>query len=383
MYPALAVLQALTKELNYPAGEGEMAAIDEDTSSPPRPGNILWVGGVGGMEVNLVKRAEVPFQAIPAAGVHGVGLSALPGNILQLSRGFMAARRILNRFRPDVLLYTGGYIAVPMALAARMPAIGRRRPCSLLYVPDIEPGLALKTLTRFADHIAVTAEESEMWMPARAKVSVTGYPVRRDLQVWDVEKARARLAVQPDLPVLLVFGGSKGARSINRAVIRVLPELLEKMQVIHVSGQLDWAEVEKAGAQLPGDLASRYRAYPYLHEEMGAAMTLADLAVSRAGASVLGELPYFGLPAVLVPYPHAWRYQKVNAGYLAERGAAVIVEDEQIGAKLLPVVSELMAEKPRREQMCQEMRSLAQPGAADRIAELLTTLSGGDIKEAC
>lgn len=383
MYPALAVLQALTKELIYPAGIGEMGAVDKDPSSTPDVADILWVGGVGGMEVNLVKRAEVPFQAIPAAGLHGVGLNALPGNLLQLSRGYGAARRILKHFQPEVLLYTGGYIAVPMAMAARMPAIGRRRPCSLLFVPDIEPGLALKTLTRFVDQIAVTAEESKEWMPARAKVSVTGYPVRRDLRIWDITQARARLGLTPDLPVLLVFGGSKGARSINRALIRCLPELLEKMQVIHISGQLDWEEVEKAGAELPGGLAPRYRAYPYLHEEIGAAMTLADLAVSRAGASVLGELPYFGLPAVLVPYPHAWRYQIVNASYLAEKGAAVVVEDEQIGTNMLPVVSELMADKTRRQQMCQEMRALARPGAAGRIAELLTALSGGDIKEAC
>jgi undecaprenyldiphospho-muramoylpentapeptide beta-N-acetylglucosaminyltransferase len=383
VYPALAVLQALTKPETGRVGEGQEMKSTANSPLPTRVADVLWVGGAGGMEVNLVERAEVPFETIPAAGVHGVGLSALPGNLLQLARGFVAARGILNRFQPDVLLFTGGYIAVPMALAARMPGFGRLRPRSLLYVPDIEPGLALKTIARFADEIAVTAAETKAWISGRAKAIVTGYPVRKELQGWSLEKAREVIGVLPGLPVLLIFGGSKGARSLNRAALQVLPDLLSEMQVIHVSGQLDWDEVAKAAADLPNDLAVRYHAYPYLHEEMGAAMTVADLAVSRAGASVLGELPNFGLPAILVPYPHAWRYQKVNASYLAERGAAVVIRDEAIGANLLQVVRDLMKDEARREQMQQEMRSLARPQAADCIADLLVGLAARNPKEGC
>jgi UDP-N-acetylglucosamine--N-acetylmuramyl-(pentapeptide) pyrophosphoryl-undecaprenol N-acetylglucosamine transferase len=383
VYPALAVLQALTKEGAQLAGEGQARAGFVPPSLPNRFVEVLWVGGAGGMEVNLVERAGVPFETIPAAGVHGVGLNALPGNLMQLSRGYVAARGILNRFHPDVLLYTGGYLAVPMALAAWIPGLGRSRPRSLLYVPDIEPGLALKTLTRFVDQIAITAAETKAWMPDEAQVVVTGYPVRKDLQEWNLEQAREKIGILPDLPVLLVFGGSKGARSLNRAVLQVLPQLLAEMQLIHISGHLDWAEVEKAGADLPNELAARYHAYPYLHEEMGAAMTIADLAVSRAGASVLGELPYFGLPAILVPYPHAWRYQKINANHLAERGAAVMVADEMIGSSLLQVVRDLMNDEARRENMRREMRTLARPHAADCIADLLIDLVTRNPKEGC
>ncbi len=221
-------------------------------------------------------------------------------------------------------------------------------------------------------------------MDAGQSKSYRGWlPLRKDLQGWTHEKAREVIGVQPGLPVLLVFGGSKGARSLNRALLQVLPELLSEMQVIHISGQLDWVEVGKAGADLPDDLAARYHAYPYLYEEMGAAMTIADLAVSRAGASVLGELPNFGLPAILVPYPHAWRYQKVNASYLAERGAAVVVADELIGTNLLQVVRGLMKDEAHREQMRREMRSLARPEAADCIADLLIGLAACNPKEGC
>jgi UDP-N-acetylglucosamine--N-acetylmuramyl-(pentapeptide) pyrophosphoryl-undecaprenol N-acetylglucosamine transferase len=383
VYPALAVLQALTKESDGPVGEGQEKASSDPPSFPTKVVEALWVGGVGGMEVNLVEREGIPFETIPAAGVHGVGLGALPGNFWQLIRGFVAARGILNRFRPEVLLYTGGYLAVPMALAARIPGLNRPRPRSLLYVPDIEPGLALKTLARFADQVAVTAIETKTWLPGRAKVALTGYPLRKDLQVWNPKQAREAIGVLPDLPVLLVFGGSKGARSLNQAVLQALPQLLAEMQLIHISGQLDWAEIKRASADLPVDLAARYHAYPYLHEEMGAAMTIADLAVSRAGASVLGELTYFGLPAILVPYPYAWRYQKVNASFLAERGAAVVIADELIGSNLLQTVRELMEDEHRRNQMRREMRSLSRPQAADCIADLLRGLAVRNPQEGC
>lgn len=349
MYPALAVLQALPGEA--------------------RP-SILWVGSAGGMERDLVERAQVPFEAIPAAGVHGVGLRSLPRNLMQLARGYHQASRILKRFQPDVLFFTGGYVAVPMALA------GHRVP-SVLYVPDIEPGLALKVLARLADSIAVTAEDSRAFLPSRSRVTVTGYPVRSDLATWDKQQALQVFGLSADLPVLLVFGGSSGARSINRALLVVLPELLREMQIIHVSGKLDWAEVEAARDQLsalPGvdaGLVQRYRAYPYLYTEMGAALAASDLALSRAGASTLGEFPQAGLPAVLVPYPYAWRYQKVNADYLAQRGAAVVLLDQDLPRRLAPVVRDLMHDTARREQMCQSMRSLARPDAARAIAGLL------------
>jgi UDP-N-acetylglucosamine:LPS N-acetylglucosamine transferase len=383
VYPALAVLQALTSESTSVASEGHLQTLQQSPILSPGSIEVLWVGGVGGMEIKLVERAGVAFQDIPAAGIHGVGGRALPGNLLQLGRGFISARRIISSFRPDVLLLTGGYLAVPVAMAARTPVPGRRRPRTLLYVPDIEPGLALKTVARLADQIAVTVSETNAWLPGKGPGIVSGYPLRKDMRVWDRERAREFFGIQPGSPVLLVFGGSQGARSLNRAVLKALPRLLMEMEVIHLSGQLDWLDVKKASAELPSDASARYHAYPYLHEEMSAAMTIADLAVSRAGASILGEMPYFGLPAVLVPYPHAWRYQRVNAGYLADRGAAVIVEDDLIGEKLLDVVGDLMRDAQGREEMSRAMKSLAHPQAADCIASLLTGLAKNSPREGC
>jgi len=326
----------------------------------------LWVGGEGGMEANLVQRAGIPYRSIPAAGVHGVGLRTLPGNLLQLVRGVWASLRILRTFQPDVLFFTGGYVAVPLAIAGNYIPI-------LLYVPDIEPGMALKVLARFADQITVTASDSHHYF--RKDVTVTGYPLRSDLSKWEREEARATLGIVSDKPVILITGGSKGARSLNKAILSHLPELLDMAEVIHITGQLDWDEIKEAEASLWSSYKPRYHTAPYLHD-MGKALAAADLVISRAGASTLGEYPYFGLPAILVPYPHAWRYQKVNADYLARHSAAVILEDSRLEDDLLDTVKVLLENPGKLQNMRTLMKSLSKPDAAQSIASQLVELAG-------
>jgi UDP-N-acetylglucosamine--N-acetylmuramyl-(pentapeptide) pyrophosphoryl-undecaprenol N-acetylglucosamine transferase len=346
VYPALAVQSALA---------AKVPSLD-----------TLWVGGEGGMEESLVKRQGIHFQAIPAAGVHGVGLAALPRNLFTITRGVVAARRTLNEFKPDVMFFTGGYVAVPMAMA------GRFLP-SLLYVPDIEPGMALKSLAGSADVIAVTTSESQQFF--NKKVYETGYPLRADLSLWDRQTAIQHLGISQQFPVLLVFGGSKGAHSLNQAVLNNLSGLLDKFELVHISGELDWQVVKESREGLSVDLAARYHIMPYLHE-MGAALAAADLVVSRAGASSLGEYPLFGLPAVLVPYPHAWRYQKVNADYLTRRGAAVILQDQRLDAELLPTLNVLLENPNKLKAMRAAMFELSHPRAAEKIASALIELAG-------
>ena len=217
VYPALAVHSALTAKVH---GRGHAVG-----------GRRRWHGGISG---------ETPGYSLP---VHPRCRCAwcwsgwfCRGILPCLARGVLAARRILNEFKPDVLFFTGGYVAVPMALA------GRSIP-SLLYVPDIEPGMALKSLARFADVIAVTTEQSQKFF--NKQVYETGYPLRPDLALWDRQTAHQHLGISGKLPVLLVFGGSKGARSINMAVLNNLRALLEKFEIIHISGELDWQIVKE------------------------------------------------------------------------------------------------------------------------------------------
>ena len=175
VYPALSVLKQI---MSAKAESVQAAQIPAENASADEL-QVLWVGGTGGMEADLVKREGLRFESIPAAGVHGVSARTLPGNLWQLGKGFFASRRILRKFRPDVLFFTGGYVAVPMALAARLS----QRTKSLLFVPDIEPGLALKTIARFSDCITLTVDESKRFFPDHP--SRCGY--RIPAQTWHGE----------------------------------------------------------------------------------------------------------------------------------------------------------------------------------------------------
>ena len=376
MYPALAVLQTLydlTKQETSLTNNEYHSSNQVDLSS-------LWVGGIGGMEKELVCRAGIPYQEISAAGLHGVGWKRIPGNLYRLGVGVLGARKILKQFQPNVIFFTGGYLAFPMAIAARTIYWKKGRPRTLLYVPDIEPALALKTLARFSDQIAVTTANTREYYPKRSHVVVTGYPTRLEHQPWINKPNRKEEACQvfgldSRAPVTLVFGGSKGARSINYAVLENLSDLLKLTQIVHVTGNLDWEDIQKWIKAHKNDelkeLLTGYHPYPYLHEEMSAAFAGADLAVCRAGASILGELPLFELPAILVPYPHAWRYQQTNAQYLVQQDAAVMIDDAALPQQLIPMVRDLITHSEKLGKMRQAMKRLAKPNAANDIAQLI------------
>jgi UDP-N-acetylglucosamine--N-acetylmuramyl-(pentapeptide) pyrophosphoryl-undecaprenol N-acetylglucosamine transferase len=353
VYPALAVADWLA------------------TNMHPAPG-LRWVGSAGGVEAALSARAGIPFEGIAAAGLRGKNPLALLDGVWSLAQGFRQARRLVASFRPQALLVTGGYVCVPVALAARLAGVP-----TLIYLPDMRPGLAIRLLARLAERVAVTAAPATRhFRPAQAVV--TGYPVRRELFERSRTEARARLGLsagEDRRPVLLVFGGSQGARSINRALSQGLEKLLEVAHVIHISGQRDASWAQERRAKLPARLQSRYQVHAYLHEDMVDALLAADLAVSRAGASTLGEFPAAGLPAVLVPYPYAGAHQWQNAGYLVEAGAAVAIPDADLAEALVPTVLNLLSDDDRRANMRRAAQSLAQPDAARHIAGLLSDLA--------
>lgn len=354
VYPALAVAAELR--------QSGLAAED-----------ILWVGTRGQMEETLVPTAGLSLRTIAGGPIAGVAWSQKLANGLRLASGLFQAVRLIAAFKPHVLFMTGGYVNVPTALAARW-----QRVPVVIFLPDVEPGAAIKRLSRLAVRVGCSVAASQAYFRPNQAL-VTGYPVRPDVrQALNLSRdaAQAVFGLSPDSPVLLVFGGSRGARSINQAVMSILPELLSVAQVIHISGALTWPEVEAHAQQLPAELQARYRVFPYLHSEMGAAFRAADLVVARAGASMLGEGPAFGLPAVLVPYPHAWRYQKVNADYLAERGAAVRLDDELLRTQLWPTVQGLLQQPERLKGMAEAARALDRPNAAADLARLIIDIAG-------
>jgi len=290
-------------------------------------------------------------------------------NLARMGQGAAQCAALLREFRPDVVFVTGGYVAAPVAWAA-----WRQRIPVLIYLPDLTPGLAIRVVSRLAARVAVSFPEVTPYFPGKAVV--TGYPVRPELLTIDRASARAALQLREDRPTLLVFGGSRGARSINQAVVAGLPTLLAHCQIVHISGSLDWEWVSRAAAELPETLQRWYHPDSYLHEEMVQALAAADLVVARAGASVLGEFPAVGLPSILVPYPFAGQHQDANAAYLADRGAAVVVADSDLPGRLSSVVVELLGAPERLAEMRQAARALARPDAAISIARELRELAG-------
>ena len=356
VYPALSVLQALRAM----------------TASAATPLDLLWVGSEGGMEAGLVARAGVPFMAVPAGGVRGMDPVTLARNMGKLSQGYFQARGIVRQFRPDVVFATGGYVGAPVVLAGR--EIGAP---SLVYLPDIEPGMAVKALARLVDRICVTSEASRPYLPA-SKVVETGYPVREELN-RPIDKATARqtLGLAPDAPTLLIFGGSRGARRINQAALAAAERLAALAQVIHVTGDLDAAEARAAVAALPAAVQARYHVYAYLHGEMVDALRAADLVVSRAGAAILGEYPAVGLPALLVPLPISGGHQWPNAEFLVAAGAATTIPDAELdGERLTREVAASLGDLNGLAARAAAMASLARPDAARRISAELLSLAG-------
>jgi UDP-N-acetylglucosamine--N-acetylmuramyl-(pentapeptide) pyrophosphoryl-undecaprenol N-acetylglucosamine transferase len=331
--------------------------------------NFLYVGSCGGVEEGIVSREGLPFTAISAGGLRGLAPWTTVGNLAKLTVGFAQSLRIVRRFSPDVVLVTGGYVCVPVALAAKLLGVP-----VLIFLPDLEPGLAVRALSHLATRVAISFPDAARYF-AEDKVVAAGYPVRAEFFAVNRAEARRAFGLDEGLKTVTIFGGSRGAHSINLALSQCLERLLEVCQVIHICGHLDAEWVMERRAQLSKRLRSRYRAYSYLHEEMPSALAAADLAVARAGAATLGEFPALGLPSILVPYPYAGWHQELNADYLVSRGAAVKIADAELGEKLLPTILELLGDERALAEMSDRARALARPDAAQRIAQELRRMA--------
>ena len=203
---------------------------------------------------------------------------------------------------------------------------------------------------------------------------MTGYPVRPEIYSLDRATARQELGIDSDEKLLLAFGGSRGSRSINQALVAGLRDLLPACQIVHVSGRLDADWVAGAAKKLPEELRERYHHYSYLHD-MAKALVASDLVVSRAGAATLGEFPAAKLPSLLVPYPHSGQHQDPNAAYMVRNGAARSLPDADLKEKLVPLILNLLGDTAALADMRESANAMARLDAAEAIAEELWTLA--------
>jgi UDP-N-acetylglucosamine--N-acetylmuramyl-(pentapeptide) pyrophosphoryl-undecaprenol N-acetylglucosamine transferase len=352
VYPALAVAAALRKLTEGPEPE------------------MLYIGVRGKPDREIATRAGLSFRDVTAGPMRGGSRLGTARGSVKLAVGLTQSLRILRSFKPDVVFASGGYGSVGVGLAARM-----LRKKLLLFLPDVEAGMAVKTLAKMANRIAVTVPAAQAQFPGK-KTVVTGYPVREAFFTAERTSAREALGLDPLLPTLLVSGASSGASRLNHAVSGWANDFLEIGQLLHLCGQADEPWLRAGIEKLPKELSERYHLYAYLHEEMPLALAAADLAVMRSGASVLGELPASRLPAILVPGEYEGGYdQFANARFMEANEAAVVLPQERI-EELHSMVMYLINNETRLTNMRAALGKLARPEAAEELAKLVVEMSG-------
>jgi UDP-N-acetylglucosamine--N-acetylmuramyl-(pentapeptide) pyrophosphoryl-undecaprenol N-acetylglucosamine transferase len=334
-----------------------------------------WVGSHGGLEATRVPAAGIPYHAIPTGKLRrSLALRNLTDLGLRVPAGFVQAWRLLGRLHPDVVVATGGFVAVPTALAAA----ARRRPL-LVHEQVVVPGLANRLTARLADRVAVTFAASAAAFPA-GKVVVTGNPVRPELLAGDRTRAFQRFGLDSAAPVVYVTGGAQGAHRINRVIGAALAPLLAVGQLVHQCGDNvydDAGWLRGQAARLPAALAARYRVVPFITEGLADLYAAAALCVSRAGAGTVTELCALGVPAIFIPLPGArGDEQTANARVLAEAGGAVLLpEAELTPGGLAELVGALLGDPGRLKAMSERARTLARPDAGERLVDLILQLA--------
>lgn len=339
---------------------GHLAAEHDD---------ITFVGTPDGLESRIVPEAGVVFRPLPASGWD----RSRPWTAVTSSVGIVAsairAWAWMGRERPDVVVGFGGYVSLPVGFAA----VFRRVPL-VLHEQNSVPGLANRVLSRWARAVGVTYEESIRHLANPRRAVVTGNPVREAVLHADSGAGRNLLGVEDgEGPVLLVFGGSRGARHLNTAIVGLsarLAETVPGLRIALVAGRGEAEAVRRAVAE--SSAASRLvTVFDYL-DDMGSALAAADLVVARAGATSIAEITALGVPSVLVPYPYATDdHQTTNAAALVEHGAAVLVrdgelDDERFGDEL----AALLTDPVRRATMAAASKALGRPDAGRFVADL-------------
>lgn len=332
---------------------------------------VLFFAAQKTLDREVLERYGLRHHLLSASGMpYGLSWRTLIG-LLRLARGSYEAFGALREFAPQVLLGCGGYITAATVPAARLVGVP-----VVLHVSDALPDRASLKLASQARQITVAFEAAVAHFPADRTV-LTGQPVRQEILQADRTAARATLGLAEGEVMMLVTGGSQGAHTLNHAVSGALPALAAAgIKIVHLTGQREYEQV-RAGLP-PGDFGDRYEGRAFA-SEMGPLLAAADLVVMRAGASSVAEAAALGLPMILVPYPHAGGHQRHNAVPLAERGAAVLINDEEFTPDCLAALGrELAADPDRRQAMAEAARRWGSREAADRIAALmLQTATGG------
>lgn len=330
--------------------------------------DVVFTGTPDGLEATLVAEAGVAFEPLKARGFDRSSPLTFITSSALIAVSAMRAAVMLRRRSIDAVLGFGGYVSLPVGIAAAL----MRVPLAL-HEQNSVPGLANRILSRWARAVGVTYPGSARYLRHPDRVIVTGNPVRRSVLEADRLRGRRAFGLSEDALVLLVFGGSRGARHLNEALIALAPRLMgvPGLSVLHVAGRIEAGSVGSRIAEALGD-EPRYRVLDYV-DAMGDALAASDVVIARAGATSLAELTVMGRAAVLVPYPYATDdHQTLNARAVEAVGGAVVVSDAELDTPLFAdSVLAILSDVGRRATMEAAARGLGTPDAASRVAGLV------------
>ena len=337
---------------------------------------VLYVGTHAGLEADIIPKEGIPFATVD---LQGFKRSLSPENLLRAARaikGVGKAMGIVRKFQPDVVVGTGGYVCGPVLMAASLLGIP-----SLIQEQNVIPGITNKILSKFVNKIATGYQEANGAFPAK-KVVFTGNPIRQEVMAQRQEADYEAFGLRPGTTTILVSGGSRGARTINRAMVEVLKHYAGRrdVQILHATGKGEYEDIISriSAAGLDLQQADNIKVKPYLYN-MPQAMAIADLAIFRAGATGLAELTAKGIPAILVPYPYAAEnHQEHNARAVEKAGAARVILNKDLTAQgLIQAIDELIGKPEKLQAMAEASAKLGRPEAADTISELIIELARG------
>jgi UDP-N-acetylglucosamine--N-acetylmuramyl-(pentapeptide) pyrophosphoryl-undecaprenol N-acetylglucosamine transferase len=342
-------------------------ALAEEINSRDESNEVLFIGTKKGIEARVVPELGYPIRYVRAEGVLGRSFLRKAAALLRLLQSAYSSLRFFRAVRPDIVIGTGGYVSAGPVIAAYALGIP-----VLIIEQNFIPGLATRWLAKVAEIVAVTYYESMEMLP-RHKTYLTGNPVRAGILSGRRERAVELFGLDPERFTVLVLGGSAGALKINETVLSSLTMMLDirdRIQFLHQCGEDNYDRVRKAYR----NMEFMAMAVPFI-KEMPEAYAIADLVISRAGATTLAEITALGRPSILVPYPHAARHQEHNARKLSDAGAGVLLNDQELeGSVLAAEIKRVYASEELRGEMRRAARGLGRVDAARKVVDLAESL---------
>lgn len=327
---------------------------------------FFFIGPKGDLENDIMGQENIPIKNILTGKLRRYFSFQNFIDLFRIPIGIIQSLWILLVLMPDAIFSKGGSSSFPVVMAGwlyRIPI--------LIHESDSNPGLANSMLGKLSNRVAVAYKEAEKYFPA-AQVVLTGNPLRENINKGDAQRARQFFGFSESKKVIYVTGGSQGAKSINDRILRILPELLKKYQVIHQTGELNIGEVNRIAGEMGFKIGHNgYYTVAFIKENLEDVFAMADLVISRAGANTISDIAANNKPSILIPLEtSANNHQKMNAYSLAKIGGCIVLEENNMGENmLLRKIDEIMEDENLRNKLSKNIGTFYHPEAAEKIAE--------------